>query len=115
MAYKEKGAAAAAPNCSNARGQSRKPFKGTASNATNLTEVERAFFALSEKPMTRRMLFAEVGIYAPTVCRIVRALMRSGRCAVLKKDRCKVSGYLAEYLTCNLPHKEQLEINFNEL
>lgn len=115
MAKKKKGAAAAAPNCSNARGQSRKPSKGTTDNGTNLTELEKAFFALSEKPMTRRMLFAEVGIYAPSVCRIVRALMRSGRCAVLKKDRCKVSGYLAEYLTCDLPPKEQLEINFIEL
>jgi len=79
-----------------------------------LTDLQKAFLALSEKPMTRRMLFAEVGIYAPSVCRIVRALMKSGKCTVLKIDRCKVSGYLAEFLTCDPANQKQLEIQFTE-
>jgi len=74
------------------------------------TVIKKAFYS---KPQSRFMASIETRIPIQNVCRYVDMLRDENKIAVSKKDYCKISNHLVEFLTTNpeeFPDNNQLEL-----
>ena len=64
---------------------------------------------------TRYMIAERTGIPIQSVCYRIGALLKSDSVAIIKKDKCQISGHKAQYLTTDpnqFPNDIQTKLNF---
>ena len=70
--------------------------------------------ALMENPMTMKELDIYTGVMRENICRYVQYLLEQGKIAVVRKRRCKITGYpLVNEYTANpdlFPKSNQLKL-----
>ena len=78
-----------------------------------LPQLQRVYESFFEQPKTRLQVAFDEGTFQGNLCWHVRKLRKSNKIVVVKKGHCKVTGYLAEYLTTNpeyFPKQRQLNL-----
>ena len=86
--------------------------KGTEKYRNQLVIIREFLFTNNA---TRYMIAELTGIPIQSVCYRIGALLKSGSVAIVKKDRCQISGHKAQYLTTDpeqFPDNLQTKINF---
>ena len=89
------------------------PFDTKGKDTHFLNQLKRAELYFKEFTATRYMAAVDTGIPIQNICRYVDELRDSNSIAVVKKDFCEISGFLAEYLTTDpalFPNDNQLKI-----
>lgn len=79
-------------------------------NITQLIQIRNYFF---ENNASRFMAAIDTGIPIQNVCRYVEMLFKTDSIAIIKKDKCRVSGEHVEFLSCNselFPKSNQLTL-----
>ncbi len=69
-------------------------------------EKTQVFRYLLDHVATATMVAVSLEIYRPNVCRYKSMLERAGKLRVVKRDRCKITGCMADYLTCE--HEKEI-------
>jgi len=64
-------------------------------------EVKQVQNYLSHNIGTQTMAAVALDIYRPNLCRHVAKLRKQNLVAVVTKSKCRITGFVAEYLTCN--------------
>lgn len=76
-------------------------------------QLIRTYEAFNE-PKTRLQVAEEIEVYRASICRYVSTLMISNRIGVVKKGKCPITGFEAEFLTTDLsliPESNQMELD----
>lgn len=78
-----------------------------------ISQFKRIELYFRENTATRFMASIDTGIPIQNICRYVEDLEDLGLIAVVRKDKCQISGCMAEYLTTNpelFPKDNQLKL-----
>lgn len=73
--------------------------KGQDKGSQHKTQLQTIFEYLETHTATASMVTAATGVVQKNICRYERDLEKAGRLAEIKKAPCKVTGFLAWYLT----------------
>lgn len=78
-----------------------------------LNQLKRTELYFKEFTATRYMAAVDTGINRANICRYIATLKKSNSIAIVKRDKCQISGCTAQYLTTNpelFPSDNQLKL-----
>jgi hypothetical protein len=92
---------------------SSKILNPTVKDSCFIAQYHRLFLYYKENKASRYMASVETGIPIQNICRYVGMMFDRGVIAVIRKDKCHISGEIVEFLSTNpelFPKDNQLKL-----
>ncbi len=79
-----------------------------------LSQREKVFASLYHRPQTRLEVAVATNTPIQNVCRLIAGFRKAGTVFIIRRDVCRISGMLAEYISTNPVYKAGHQIKMFE-